>query len=223
MHRLICPVSRLCEDEIAERLELCLILHRVRIDEERIERRPFKLVQNLHEATILASHIVWQHRYADATPHGAPHRHQVIDLQDGSAFLAIRLPHGFQCVEAREVTGNRLAESYDPMIVEIGDGLWHAELIEIGLCSEYVQMHREQAALDQVRLLRLPQAYGAIRLPGGKIEFLIGEHQLQVDLGIEVEKFLGTFGEPARPQPYGGVDAQDSGGPFRGFRQLALD
>src|SRR5690606_40984261 len=86
--------------------------------------------------------------------HDALPIYQVIDLQDGSAFLAIRLPNGFQCVEAREVTGNRLAESYDPMIVEIGDGLWHAELIEIGLCSEYVQMHREQRSEEHTSELQ---------------------------------------------------------------------
>ena len=62
-------------------------------------------------------------------------------------------------------------------------------------------MHREQPALDEVRLLRLAQPDRAVGLPHGEVELLIGEDQLQLDIGIEIEEFrMRSVSQPA-PSP----------------------
>ena len=50
-----------------------------------------------------------------------------------------------------------------------------------------MEMHGEQAALDEVGLLRLAQPDRAVGLAHGEVEFLVGEDELQADLGIEFE------------------------------------
>ena len=62
-----------------------------------------------------------------------------------------------------------------------------------------MEMHGEEPALDQIRLLRLPQADGAIRLAHRQVELLIGKDELHLDLWIEVEKFRNAVGQPSRP------------------------
>ena len=57
-------------------------------------------------------------------------------------------------------------------------------------------MHREQLALDQVRLGRLTQADGDVGLAHGEIEFLVCGDERDVDLGIEVEEFAEPRREP---------------------------
>ena len=58
-------------------------------------------------------------------------------------------------------------------------------------------MHGEQPALDEVGLLRLAQPDRAVGLAHGEVEFLVGEDQLQLDIGIEVEELLDALGQPA--------------------------
>jgi len=74
------------------------------------------------------------------------------------------------------------------MLVEIGDGLGFAEPLDVIGAREGVIMHREQAALDQVRLGGPPHADGDVGLAHGEVEFLVGEHQFDADIRIEIEK-----------------------------------
>ena len=80
-------------------------------------------------------------------------------------------------------------------------------------------MHGEQPALDQVRLLRLAQPDGAIGLAHGQVEFLVGEDELQLDIGIEVEEFRHALGQPAGAEADRGGDPQHAGRPVLGLGQ----
>ena len=82
-------------------------------------------------------------------------------------------------------------------------------------------MHGEQAALDEVGLLRLAQPDRAVGLPHGEVEFLVGEDQLQTDLGIELEEFRQPLGQPAGAEPDGRGDPQQAGRPVLGLGQPA--
>ena len=59
---------------------------------------------------------------------------------------------------------HRHAEGDDAVLVEVGEGLGPAELLEIGRRGVEVHVHREQLPLDQVGLGRLAQADGDVRL-----------------------------------------------------------
>ena len=82
-------------------------------------------------------------------------------------------------------------------------------------------MHGEQPALDEVGLLRLAQPDRAVGLAHGQVQFLIGEDQLQLDFGIEIEEFLDPLGQPAGAEPDGRGDAQLAGRPVLGLGQPA--
>ena len=84
-------------------------------------------------------------------------------------------------------------------------------------------MNGEQPTLDEIRLLRLTQAYGAIGLAHGQVELLIGEDELQADLGIELYEFLHALGQPASAQAHRGRDPQHAGGAIFGLGQPRLD
>ena len=56
-----------------------------------------------------------------------------------------------------------------------------AEALEIGRRGVDVDVHREEAPLDQVGLHRLAEADGDVGLAHGEVEFLVVEDQLQVD------------------------------------------
>ena len=66
-----------------------------------------------------------------------------------------------------------------------------------------MEMHREEAALDQVRLGRPAQAQGDVGLAHGEVELLVGEDQLDPHVRVEVEELADALGEPhgadARP------------------------
>ena len=82
-------------------------------------------------------------------------------------------------------------------------------------------MHGEQPALDEVGLLRLAQPDRAVGLAHGEVELLVGEDQLQADLGIELEEFLHALGQPAGAEPDGGGHPQHAGRPVLGLGQPA--
>ena len=86
-----------------------------------------------------------------------------------------------------------------------------------------MEMHGEQPPLDEVGLLRLAQPDRAVGLAHGEVELLIGEDQLQLDLGIEVEELLDALGQPAGAEPDGGGDAQRARRPVLVLGELGLD
>ncbi len=69
-------------------------------------------------------------------------------------------------------------------------------------------MHREQLALDQVRLLRLAQADGAIGMAHVHVQLLVVEDQLHLHVGVKRQEFLDLVGQPALAEADGGGDAQ---------------
>ena len=84
-------------------------------------------------------------------------------------------------------------------------------------------MHGEQPALDEVGLLRLAQPDRAVGLAHGEVELLVGEDQLQLDVGIEVEELLDALGQPAGAETDGRGDAQRAGRLVLVLGQLGLD
>ena len=74
-----------------------------------------------------------------------------------------------------------------------------------------MQMHREQPALDQVRLLRLAQADRRVGLAHGEVDFLVVEDQLQLEIGIELKELLCALGEPAGAETHRGRHPQLAG------------
>jgi hypothetical protein len=86
-----------------------------------------------------------------------------------------------------------------------------------------MEMHGEQPALDEVGLLRLPQPDRAIGLAHGEVELLVGEDELQLDVGVELEELLQPFGEPACAEPDGRGYLELTGWLVLSLCQLGLD
>ena len=81
-------------------------------------------------------------------------------------------------------------------------------------------MHREQLALDQVRLGRNAQADRDIGLAHGEIEFFIGHDQRDADIGIEVDEFADLRRQPMGAEPDRGGDLQIAVRTFAAVGQL---
>ena len=88
------------------------------------------------------------------------------------------------------------AEQNDAVLVELLVRARRAEALEIVGRGIGVEMHREQLALDQVRLRRLAQADGDVGLAHRQVELLVGGDQRDVDVGIEIEEFAEPRREP---------------------------
>ena len=88
------------------------------------------------------------------------------------------------------------AEQDDAVLVEILVRARRAEALEVVRRGVGMEVHREQLALDQVRLRRLAQADGDVGLAHRQIEFLVGGDQRDVDVGIEVEEFAEPRRQP---------------------------
>jgi len=74
-----------------------------------------------------------------------------------------------------------------------------------------MKVHREQLALDQIGLRRLPQTNGDVGLAHGEVELLVGGQQRDVDFRIKLDEFA----EPRR-QP------MDADARRRGHAQVAV-
>jgi hypothetical protein len=57
-------------------------------------------------------------------------------------------------------------------------------------------MHREQPPLDQVRLGRTAHADRDVGLAHGEVQLLVGEHQLDPYIRIEIEEFRDALRQP---------------------------
>ena len=66
----------------------------------------------------------------------------------------------------------------------------------------------EQLALDQVRLLRLAQPDRAVCMAHIHVHFLIVEDQLDLHVGIKLQKFLHLVGQPSLPKSDRGRDPE---------------
>ena len=75
----------------------------------------------------------------------------------------------------------------------------------------------EQAPLDQVRLNRTPQPDRQIGLSHGKVEIVVGEDQLNVDLRVEVEELCDAVGEPDAADPDGRRNLEIASRALTGF------
>src|ERR1700730_881641 len=80
--------------------------------------------------------------------------------------------------------------------------------LEIGGRGVGVEVHGEQLALDEVALHRLAQADRHVRLAHGEIELLVGEDQLDADVGIELEELAEARCPPTAGEAEGGGDLE---------------
>lgn len=71
-----------------------------------------------------------------------------------------------------------------------------------------MHVHGEELALDQIRLLRLAQTDGAVRVAHVHIQLLVVEDQLDLHVRIELQEFLDLVGEPALAETDCGRHAQ---------------
>lgn len=63
-----------------------------------------------------------------------------------------------------------------------------------------MHVHGEELALDQIRLLRLTQADGAVCMPHVHVQLLVVEDELDLHVGIKLQEFLDLVGQPALAQ-----------------------
>jgi hypothetical protein len=101
------------------------------------------------------------------------------------------------------------------VIVEILEGARRAEAFEIFGRSIDVEVHREQLALNEVRLGRLAQPDGDVGLAHGKVELLFGGQQRDAHFRIEVDELAEPRGEPVH------ADARRRGNAQIAVRPLA--
>src|SRR5215470_8363223 len=57
-------------------------------------------------------------------------------------------------------------------------------------------MHREELALNQIRLRRLSQSDGDVSLAHREVQLFVGGNERDVDLRIEIQKFAEPRREP---------------------------
>lgn len=86
-----------------------------------------------------------------------------------------------------------------------------------------MHVHGEQLALDQIRLLRLAQTNGAVRMAHVHVQFLIVEDQLDLHVRIELQELLDLVGEPALAETDCGRHAQLAARLVGRLGQLHLD
>ena len=111
------------------------------------------------------------------------------------------------------------AQADDAVTVEILHALRLAEALEISMRGIGMVLDREQAALDQIGLSRTPQPDRDVGLAHGKVELVVGQDQLDVDLRVEVEKLRDAVGQPDAADPDGGRDLEIAGGPLARLRE----
>ncbi|CAM5222482.1 Methylated-DNA--protein-cysteine methyltransferase [Bosea thiooxidans] len=83
-----------------------------------------------------------------------------------------------------------------------------------------VEVDREELALDQVRLLRLAQADGDVGLAHRQVEFLIGEDELDPDVGVEIHEFGQARGQPVPAETARRRDLELARGVLAGLGEL---
>jgi hypothetical protein len=88
------------------------------------------------------------------------------------------------------------SQAHEAMMIEILHALGLTEALKICVRRIGMVVDGEQAALDQIRLNRTPQSDRQIGLPHGKVEIIVGEDELHIDLRIEIEKLCDAVGQP---------------------------
>jgi hypothetical protein len=83
-----------------------------------------------------------------------------------------------------EIGRHRDAEGDDAVVVELLERLRLTVPGEIGRRGVDMEMHREEPALDQIRLARLLEADRDVSFAHRQVELLVLEDQLQADVGI---------------------------------------
>ena len=146
-----------------------------------------------------------------------PESQAVIDHKPTCAWRLGVSPEGWQPVQVEDEGRLVAAQANNAVVVEILQALGLAEVIEIRVRGIGMVVDGEQAPLDQIRLNRTPEPDRKIGLAHGKVEIVVGQDQLHVDLRVEVEEFRDAVGEPDATNPDGGRDLEIADGPFTGF------
>ena len=77
-------------------------------------------------------------------------------------------------------------------------------------------MEREQAPANEVALLGLPQPQRDVGLAHGKVEFVVGQDDLKLDIGIKLAEFGETRRQPYRAEAGVGGDPEQAVAACRG-------
>ena len=124
-------------------------------------------------------------------------------------------------VRGKKVGGLVATERDDAVLVQFLHGLRLTKTFHVILAGEGVVMHREKAALDQVRLGRAAHPDGHIGLAHGEIEFLVGEDHLDPHVRVEVQEFTHPLREPGHAEADRGRHLQVAGRSLRGLDEAS--
>src|SRR5262245_59324643 len=117
------------------------------------------------------------------------------DLKQPASVLQVRGHHA-------------AAQKYNAMLVEFFVRPRGAESLQIVRRRVGMEMNREQLALDQVGLRRLPQPNGDIGFAHREVQLLLRGNQRDVDVRIEIQKFIEPRREPMHPDARRGLYLQ---------------
>src|SRR5215213_1946721 len=109
------------------------------------------------------------------------------------------------------------AKTDEAVAVEIRHRLRLAEFLDVTVGGIGMIVDGEQAPLDQVRLSRPPQPNGNVGLPHRQVQLVLGEDQLDADLGVKIKKFRDALGQPDATNPHSGGDLQFPGRSLAGL------
>src|SRR5665213_2940768 len=179
------PALRLAHHEIAENLHTCdgfqlFGIHKIRIKLDRIG-----LAEQLHQTVVLADQIIRQCSYAETPLTGAEQAEDVVDREIRLArarAIAPGLDQPTPILEMRRYL--RIAEHDYAMTVEFFQRPRGAEVLDVFSRTVGVETHREQFALNEIRLGWLARADRDIGLAHRQIEFFVGDDQRYPDLRI---------------------------------------
>src|SRR5262245_61804342 len=193
------PALCVGDEEVSENLDARDRLEFLGIDEIGVHRERVGLAKKLDQAAVFFDQIVRKHRNPQTTLTRAQYAKHVGDGQMWRTRTFTLAADIEQPPPVLQMRGNgAAAEQNDTMLVEIVMRARRAEALEIVRRRVSVRMHREQLALDQVRLGWLAQANRNVGLAHRQIQFFIRRAQGDVDVGVKVEEFAEPV--PTREQ-----------------------
>src|SRR3954447_5140208 len=195
------PLLRFRDQKVAEDLYARDRFEFFRIDKERIEREIVDVAEKLHQPAVFFDEVVRQHR--DAEP-ALTRTQQTENIVDGEPRLARALTVASRIDQpsgAAQIGRHRAAQHQQAMIVEFLVTPRRTEALQVFGGRAGVEVHREELTLDQVRLRWQPQPDRNVSLAHREIELLLGGHQRDADIWIELEEVAEPRGEPMHAQP----------------------
>src|SRR5579872_1815537 len=172
----------------------------LRIDEIGFRLRDGEFGQKPYERGGLAGHEIGDGGNAETAFGGAQNGIDVIDGEDRLAFIAGPRARLEEPIDIPDRGPRIPAIDDEAMFIEIFELLRRAVFLEIVGGGIDQDPHRQEMALDEIGLTRRRHADRDIGLAHGKIELAVIDDEAHLDLGVKLEKFPDTGGEPGRAE-----------------------